>query len=161
MPLSLVPQIAVTSEPEYVVGTATIGTPAVRATALAAPMVEPPPMQSTASAMTSTAIARTAAAVATGTCSTTSVNVAATRGWNGATSSRTRSASRVDAISSTRVASSRATSSASRVRAAPGPNTIRAGSASYVKACTSSQWGVGSHSSNTDSEAQPYSQPWI
>src|ERR1700685_1272881 len=46
---SVRPQTGVASEPAYVVGTATIGSPVVIATALASPVVEPPPTLSRAS----------------------------------------------------------------------------------------------------------------
>ncbi len=49
------PQMVVISEPEYVVGTATIGSPVVSAIALAKPMVEPPPTGTQQSACSSRA----------------------------------------------------------------------------------------------------------
>ena len=48
-PSSVRPQTSVASEPAYVVGTATIGSPVVRATAFASPVVDPPPTHTRAS----------------------------------------------------------------------------------------------------------------
>ena len=62
----------VASEPAYVVGTATIGSPEVMATALARPVVEPPPTLTRMSAPASTAARRARSATSTGTCITTS-----------------------------------------------------------------------------------------
>jgi hypothetical protein len=52
----------------------------------------------------------------------------ASRSPSGAVSVATRSASRIEAITSTRSAPSRSISSANAVRALPAPNTVRAGS---------------------------------
>lgn len=62
----------VASDPAYVVGTATIGSPDVSATALARPVVEPPPTQTSTSASCRAAAARARSAVASGTCIATS-----------------------------------------------------------------------------------------
>jgi hypothetical protein len=110
------------------VGTATIGSRAVMATAFAAPMVDPPPMASSRSAPAAAAASRAASAVGSGTCSRTSVNVPTTRPPSGSSSVATRSASRVDAIASTRRAPSRSISGAVALRAASTPNTTRWGS---------------------------------
>ena len=125
---SVSPHTGVTSEPAYVVGTATIGRRAVSATALAAPTVEPPPIASNRSASAVFAAARAASAVASGTCSRTCVNVPTTRSRSGASTAATRAESRVEAIASTRRAPSRSTSGTSAVRAVSTPNTTRAGS---------------------------------
>ena len=50
MPFSVSPQMGVASEPEYVVGTARIGSRCSNAMAFASPMVEPPPMATQQSA---------------------------------------------------------------------------------------------------------------
>jgi len=63
---------AVASEPAYVVGTATMGRPVVSATALASPVVDPPPTETRASTSCSAAAARARSATATGTCIATS-----------------------------------------------------------------------------------------
>ena len=110
------------------VGNVTIGSRAVMATALAAPMVEPPPIASNRSAPAAAAAARAASAVGSGTCSRTSVNVPTTRPPSGASSAATRSASRVEAIASTRRAPSRSISGPIAVRAASTPKTTRWGS---------------------------------
>lgn len=69
---SVRPQTLVASEPAYVVGTATIGSPVLIATALARPVVEPPPTLTRMSAPASTAARRARPATSTGTCITTS-----------------------------------------------------------------------------------------
>ena len=94
------------------VGTATMGSPVVSATALAVPVVEPPPTLSSASAPTSAAIARAASATATGTCGRTSANVATMRSATGVNSSRAFASSEAVAISSNRELPSRSTSPA-------------------------------------------------
>ena len=64
--------MGVISLPAYVVGTATMGSPASRAMALASPVAEPPPMETSTPAVTSRAASRARATAATGTCCTTS-----------------------------------------------------------------------------------------
>jgi hypothetical protein len=71
-PASVSPQTGVASLPAYVVGTAMIGSPVIIATALASPVVDPPPTETTASTSCATAAVRARAATSTGTCITTS-----------------------------------------------------------------------------------------
>ena len=108
------------------VGTATIGSRAVSAIALAAPTADPPPIATSTSAPARSAAALAASAVATGTCSRTSVNDPATRSASGAVSRATSSGARLEAMTSTRRPPSRSISPASAVPAAPAPNTTRA-----------------------------------
>jgi hypothetical protein len=61
------PQIGVISEPAYVVGTATIGSRAVSATAFASPTAEPPPIATRQSASLSAAWRLACSATSTGT----------------------------------------------------------------------------------------------
>ena len=127
---SVNPHTGVTSEPAYVVGTATIGNPLVNAMALAVPVVDPPPTLNTASARVAAASARACSATRTGTCGRTWLNVAAIRSANGATSRSASGRSASPATSNTRDAPSRSISPASRVRAAPAANTTRPGNPS-------------------------------
>ncbi len=120
---SVRPHTGVASEPAYVVGTATIGRPLVSATALANPVVDPPPTHSTRSAPTSSASRRASSATSTGTWGRTS------RKWptTGRSAEMERASSDSAAVetSRTRCASSRATSSVRPVRAEPAPKTTR------------------------------------
>lgn len=126
---SVRPQTFVASEPAYVVGTATTGRPVVSATALARPVVEPPPTHTSASTALSAADLRARSATSTGTCMTTS-------SWRTATgrSAPTRSAwdaSAGAAMSITFDAFSAATSAATAAGASPGAKTTRWGRVSW------------------------------
>ena len=78
---SVIPQIDVISDPEYVVGTATSGSPVSRAMALPSPIDEPPPIATHTSALAARALLERAFTTSTGTCSTAPSN---SRGESGA-----------------------------------------------------------------------------
>ena len=120
------PQMVVISEPEYVVGTATIGSDEVSAIALPKPMVEPPPTAMQQSASTDFAMARAASTAAIGVCITAWSNRPAT--FKSLATERTISARPGVDISNARFAPRRSTSAAS-CETAPAPNTTRAGMA--------------------------------
>ena len=67
-PDSVTPQMAVISEPEYVVGIATLSSPSRAASALPKPVVEPPPMETVLLARRSRARRDASSRIVAGTC---------------------------------------------------------------------------------------------
>jgi hypothetical protein len=120
---SVSPQTSVASDPAYVVGTAMIGRPVVSATALARPVVEPPPTLTSTSTSWAPAASRARSATGTGTCMTTS-------SWTSATGRPSviraaRSASAGAAMTIARRQPPSATSAASASAACPDPKRTR------------------------------------
>jgi hypothetical protein len=121
------PVIGVISLPAYVVGTATIGSPWLSASALARPVDEPPPRQTATSAPASVAAARARSASSTGTCCTTSSQRRTIRSPSCSATASPRAFAAPSAIRKTRARSSASTSARTSVTR-PGPKTTRPGS---------------------------------
>lgn len=104
---------------------AMIGRPVVRATILAVPVVEPPPIETRPSTLCSAATRRASSATASGTCGRTPLKRTATRSRHGALSSSASAPSASAAMSMTRVSPSASSSPATAVRLDPAPNVTR------------------------------------
>ena len=122
------PHTGVISEPAYVVGTATTGSPCSSATALPNPMADPPPTATQPSAPSSRARSRARSATSTGTCIRASASTPADRSPSAAAIRRPVSACSGPHSTSARRRPSRSISSGNDP-IAPTPSTTRIGSA--------------------------------
>ena len=134
-PFSVSPSTGVTSEPAYVVGTATCAIPVRAASALPSPIAEPPPIATNASAPVPVASRRASSVTATGVCTTGRSNRAASLSPSATASSSAADRAERVATSSTRRAPIWSTSSGMLCRA-PRPSSTRDGHVSWTTVTT-------------------------